>query len=57
VGRGIATMKRDKREIQRKSGINNNNHQWWVVNLGIPRKVPDFKNAKGSYTPTGMIVV
>jgi len=54
---GVATMKREERDIQRKIGINNNNHQWWVVNLGIRRKVLDLRNAIGSHTPTGMMVV
>jgi len=50
-------MKRDKRKFQKKSGMYDNKHQWWVVNLGIPRKVPGARDARGSDKPNGMMVV
>jgi len=54
---GVATIKRDRREIQRKCGVNNNKHQWWVVNFGIPRKIPDASDASVSQKLTVMVVV
>jgi len=54
---GVATMKRDRREFQRKSVINDNKHQWLVVNLGFPRKGPGARDARGSDKPNGMMVI
>ena len=54
---GVATIKRDSGEIQRKRGVNKNKHQLLVVNLGIPRKIPDARDVSISQKLTVMVVV